>query len=65
MEPGRGQGGHHHVELQFIDPGKPIQDAFIESFNSRFRDECLNAPLVHQSGRRPTAYRSLAVDLAA
>ena len=33
----------HHVELQFIDPGKPIQNAFIESFNSRFRDECLNA----------------------
>jgi len=33
----------HHVALQFIDPGKPIQNAFIESFNSRFRDECLNA----------------------
>ena len=33
----------HHVELQFIDPGKPTQNAFIESFNSRFRDECLNA----------------------
>ena len=32
----------HHVKLQFIDPGKPIQNAFIESFNSRFRDECLN-----------------------
>lgn len=33
----------HGVQLQFIDPGKPIQNAFIESFNSRFRDECLNA----------------------
>jgi len=33
---------YHHVQLQFIDPGKPIQNAFIESFNSRFRDECLN-----------------------
>lgn len=32
----------HHVQLQFIDPGKPIQNAFIESFNGRFRDECLN-----------------------
>jgi putative transposase len=30
------------VRLQFIDPGKPIQNAFIESFNSRLRDECLN-----------------------
>jgi putative transposase len=30
------------VKLQFIDPGKPIQNAFIESFNSRLREECLN-----------------------
>jgi len=30
------------VELLFIDPGKPVQNAFIESFNGRFRDECLN-----------------------
>ena len=32
----------HRVELRFIDPGKPVQNAFIESFNGRFRDECLN-----------------------
>jgi putative transposase len=32
----------HHVALQFIQPGKPIQNAPIESFNGRFRDECLN-----------------------
>jgi putative transposase len=31
------------VELHFIDPGKPMQNGFIESFNGRFRDECLNA----------------------
>ena len=31
------------VKLQFIEPGKPIQNAFIESFNSRLREECLNA----------------------
>ena len=30
------------VRLHFIDPGKPIQNAFIESFNGKFRDECLN-----------------------
>jgi putative transposase len=30
------------VELHFIDPGKPVQNAFIESFNGKFRDECLN-----------------------
>ena len=30
------------VQLHFIDPGKPVQNAFIESFNGKFRDECLN-----------------------
>lgn len=30
------------VEIEFIEPGKPIQNAYIESFNSRIRDECLN-----------------------
>lgn len=30
------------VTLHFIDPGKPVQNAFIESFNGKFRDECLN-----------------------
>lgn len=30
------------VKLHFIQPGKPIQNAFIESFNGKMRDECLN-----------------------
>jgi putative transposase len=30
------------VEWHYIQPGKPVQNAFIESFNSRLRDECLN-----------------------
>jgi len=32
----------NQVELKFIQPGKPMQNGFIESFNGRFRDECLN-----------------------
>ena len=30
------------VELDFSRPGKPTDNAFIESFNGRFRQECLN-----------------------
>ena len=30
------------VMLRLIEPGKPNQNAYIESFNGRFRDECLN-----------------------
>lgn len=30
------------VALRLIQPGKPTQNAFVESFNGRFRDECLN-----------------------
>ncbi len=33
----------HGVELDFIRPGKRIENALIESFNGRLRDECLNA----------------------
>jgi putative transposase len=36
-----------HVKLSFIQPGKPVQNAFIESFNGKFRDECLNENLFH------------------
>lgn len=30
------------VKLHFIRPGKPVENAYVESFNGRFRDECLN-----------------------
>lgn len=31
----------HGVKLDFIQPGKPTQNGHVESFNGRFRDECL------------------------
>ena len=34
---------YQEVKLNYIRPGKPIENAFIESFNGRLRDECLNA----------------------
>lgn len=30
------------VKLDFIIPGKPVENAYIESFNGKFREECLN-----------------------
>jgi putative transposase len=30
------------VRLRFIEPGKPVQNAFVESFDGRLRDEGLN-----------------------
>jgi len=35
----------NQVTLDFIQPGKPNQNAYIESFNSKLRDECLNEHL--------------------
>jgi putative transposase len=35
----------HRVEWHYIAPGKPTQNGFIESFNGRLRDECLNEHL--------------------
>jgi len=34
------------AEWHYIAPGKPVQNAFVESLTGRFRDECLNE-LVH------------------
>jgi putative transposase len=30
------------IKLNFITPGKPVENAYAESFNGRLRDECLN-----------------------
>ena len=30
------------IKLHFIRPGKPVENCYIESFNGKFRDECLN-----------------------
>jgi putative transposase len=33
------------VKLDFIRPGRPVQNGYIESFNGRLRDECLNGEI--------------------
>jgi putative transposase len=32
----------HSIEIRYIQPGKPTQNAFVESFNGKLREECLN-----------------------
>jgi putative transposase len=46
------------VEWHYIAPGKPMQNAFVESFNGRFRDECLNETLFSTLGEARRAIRS-------
>lgn len=41
-----GQG----IGLNFIRPGKPVENGLVESFNGRLRDECLNASWFHTLG---------------
>jgi len=38
----------HGVTLQFSRPGKPIENAYCESFNGKLRDECLKCELVRE-----------------
>ena len=44
------------VKLDFIQPGKPVQNGFIESFNGTLRNECLN---LHWFLSIPDAKRSI------
>lgn len=37
----------HEIALDFIRPGRPVENAFVESFNGRLRDECLNTNIFY------------------
>lgn len=50
----------NNVKLHFIQPGKPTQNAYIGSFNGKFRDECLNEHVfvgLHDAQRKIEAWR--------
>src|SRR3954465_8620158 len=50
------------VEWHYIAPGKPTQNAFIESFNGRLRDELLNETLFTSLGQARVALGCWRVD---
>jgi hypothetical protein len=53
------------VRLSFIQPGKPIQNAFVESFIGRFLDECLNPGTGSARSPRPRGLSRLGATLQA
>jgi putative transposase len=50
------------VKLQFSRPGKPVDNAFVEAFNGRLRDECLNASWFHSLDEARTVIKSWTKD---
>lgn len=51
-------GASPRVKLQFIRPGKQVESAFIESFNGRLREECLNQSVFHNLAQARTVIES-------
>ena len=52
----------HHLRLSFIQPGKPQQNCFVESFNGKFRDECLNEELFYDLADARTKIEDWRID---
>ncbi|PYX64157.1 MAG: hypothetical protein DMG78_30865 [Acidobacteria bacterium] len=50
------------ITVTHIQPGKPVQNGHVESFNGRFRDECLNPNLfvnLNDARRKIEAWRGI------
>ena len=50
------------IDWHYIAPGKPMQNAFVESFIGRLRDECLNEHLFHRLRRGAAHHRAWRTD---
>jgi putative transposase len=55
--------GQKNLGWHYIDPGKPVQNAFLESFNGLLRDEFLNVTLFTSLMQAPQAARKMALRL--
>jgi len=57
------QWAHRHgIRMSFIQPGKPQQNAFIESFNGKLREECLNEELFYDVTDAQTKIEAWRID---
>ena len=54
--------GVYKIDWQYIEPGKPMQNGFCESFNGRMRDECLNETLFFGLAHARTEIAAWVVD---
>lgn len=52
----------HEIEWHYIEPGKPMQNGYVESFNGRMRDELLNEALFHGLDHARAVIREWAAD---
>ncbi len=52
----------HRIKLSFIQPGKPQQNAFIESFNGKLRMECLDEQLFYDLADARTKIEDWRID---
>lgn len=52
----------HQIKLSFIQPGKPQQNGFIESFNGKLREECLNEELFYDLADAQTKIEAWRID---
>lgn len=52
----------HGIKLSFIQAGKPQQNGFIESFNGKFREECLNQHLFRDMADAQTKIEAWRID---
>jgi len=55
--------GKHGIRPQYIEPGKPWQNGFAESFNARFRVECLDRETFLEQNRNVGGLQLVATDV--
>ncbi|MCG1017934.1 transposase [Mycetohabitans sp. B4] len=56
-------GVRQRRDAEIVQPSKPTQNAFIESFNGKFRDECVNGQWLTSPAHARAAHHGIALGL--